>query len=323
MSEADSPSTAGFTVVIPCYNEADNLTAAYHEIATELGRYDIELLFVDDGSTDQTLEILRDLAASDPRVQYLSFTRNFGLEAAFSAGYRYASKPWILHTDADMQFPMTEVHKMVAEIETGQDAVFGIRQRRDDPLVRRWGSKAYHFIGRRLLGIEIPPGATTFRMVSSALAHRIVDLRLGTPYFLATIPRLTNRYSTVSVSHRARQHGRSKVHLRWLVGHAMGLYFGFSNRLATTASASALLCALLALLASVGTAVGTLSPTGAAVLMLALLAVVMAVLAVLMRYLVMVGSGQPRPGQFYIREANIPVEGDHLLAPTVPARDAA
>jgi glycosyltransferase involved in cell wall biosynthesis len=320
---ADSPAIVGFTIVVPCFNEADNIAAAHHEMVTELGSYDIELMFVDDGSTDQTLEILHKLAASDPRVQYLSLTRNFGIEAAFSAGYRYASKPWLLHADADMQFPMTEVHKLIAEVETGQDAVFGIRQRRDDPLVRRWGSRAYHFAGRRLLGIELPRGATTFRMMRSVLARRIVDLRLGTPYFLATVPRLTNRYSTVPVTHRARQHGRSKLHLRWLVGHAMGLYVGFSNRMATIASVTGLLAAVLAMLASVGAAAGVLSPVATAVLLLALLGVVMVILAVLMRYLVMIGSGQPRPRLFYIRQASIPVESGDLLLPDLAEQEAA
>jgi glycosyltransferase involved in cell wall biosynthesis len=319
----DSPAIVGFTIVVPCYNEADNVAAAYHEIVTELGRYDIELLFVDDGSTDQTLKILHELAASDLRVQYLSFTRNFGLEAAFSAGYRYASKPWVLHADADMQFPMTEVHKLIAEVETGQDAVFGIRQRRDDPLVRRWGSRAYHFAGRRLLGIEIPPGATTFRMVRSVLARQIVDLRLGTPYFLATVPRLTNRYSTVPVNHRARLHGRSKVHLRWLVGHAVGLYVGFSNRMATIASVTGLLAAILAILASVGAGTGALPPDATAVLLLALLGVVLIILAVLMRYLVMVGAGQPRPRLYYIRQASIPVDTGDLLLPDLAGQEVA
>lgn len=309
------PTTAGITAVVPCLNEADNIMAAYQEMVAELGGYDLELLFVDDGSTDRTLEIVRQLAAADPRVHYLSFSRNFGFEAAFSAGYRYAARPWVLHLDADLQFPAAEAHKLVAAAEAGRDAVFGVRQTRHDPWVRRAGAAVYHAIARRLLNIEIPPAATTFRLVRTGLARRIVDLRLGTPYFLATLPRLTDSYTTVAVSHRARRHGRSKLHLRWLVGHAMGMFVGFSTRLATAAAVTALAAAALAALATVAAASGILGPAGAVAVGLALLAVLLTVSAVMTRYLVSVRADQTRPRLYYVREANIAIDPDDLLLP--------
>jgi glycosyltransferase involved in cell wall biosynthesis len=309
------PVSAGMTAVVPCYNESDNVEHAYREIVTELGGHDLEVLFVDDGSSDNTLELIKKLARTDPRVQYLSFTRNFGFEAAFSAGYRYASRPWILHIDADVQFPVAEAHKLVAAAEAGQDAVFGVRETRHDPLVRRLGARAYHVVARRLLGIELPPGATTFRLVRAELARAIVDLRLGTPYFLATVPRLTNRYSTIPVAHRARQRGGSKLNFRWLVGHAMGLFVGFSNRMATAAALLALVAAGVAGLAAVATGVGLLGTRAVTTIVLGLLLTVLTVLAVSMRHLVAVGSGQARPALFYIREATVPVDpADQLLA---------
>ena len=69
--------------------------STYAEIVSDLAGYELELMFVDDGSADGTLDKIRELAATDSRVQYISFARNFGLEAAFSAGYRYAGKPWV------------------------------------------------------------------------------------------------------------------------------------------------------------------------------------------------------------------------------------
>lgn len=308
------PVSAGMTAVVPCFNEADNVEHAYTEIVAELGDHDLEVLFVDDGSSDGTLAKVRALARTDPRVQYLSFTRNFGFEAAFSAGYRYASRPWILHVDADVQFPVTEAHKLIAAAESGQDAVFGVRETRHDPLVRRVGARFYHFVARRVLGIEIPPGATTFRLVRSELARAIVDLRLGTPYFLATVPRLTNRYATVPVTHRARERGGSKLHFRWLVGHAMGLFVGFSNRMATAASLVALFAAAVVGLGAVGAATGLLWTDVFATVVLGASFATLAVLAVSVRYLVAVGAGQARPALFYVRESTMPVDpADRLL----------
>lgn len=317
MSDSDDgPEATGITVVIPCYNEVDNVDPSYREITNELADFYLDLLYVDDGSFDGTLDVIRKLATEDSRVRFISFTRNFGFEAAFSAGYRYANQPWILHVDADQQFPAAEAKKLIEAAGKGYDAVFGIRTNRQDPLFRRWGTSAFHFIGRRVLRIEIPEGATAFRLVRTALARTIVDLRLGTPYFLATVPRLTNRYTTVPVAHRARQRGESKVGFGFLSSHAIELFVGFTKRLTTAASMTALLAAGLAVLAGVTTAVGLIHGTAAVVISFALLAVVLTVLSLTVRYLVVIGAGQTKPRLFYVREANFPIEAaDRLLEP--------
>ncbi|MGW5719707.1 glycosyltransferase family 2 protein [Amycolatopsis sp. NPDC003865] len=314
------PAQSGLTVVIPCFNEVDNIGPSYREITNELGHYSLELFFVDDGSADGTLDKIRELATNDPRVRFVSFSRNFGFEAAFSAGYRYASQPWILHVDADQQFPAAEAEKLIAAAAQGNDAVFGVRTNRQDPRLRRWGTAAFHFLGRRVLRIEIPPGATAFRLVRAELARKIVDLRLGTPYFLATVPRLTSRYTCVQVAHRARERGESKVGFGFLASHAIELFVGFTRRLTTAASATALLAAGIAVLAGGAAAFGLLGAGATATLLFALLAVLLLVASLTVRYLVVVGAGQPRPRQFYVREANIVVAPeDRLFTPADPA----
>jgi hypothetical protein len=316
-SDTDYPDITGLTVVIPCYNEVDNLEHSYAEIVSELGDLDLELLYVDDGSTDGSLDVIRRLAESDSRVQYVSFTRNFGFEAAFSAGYRYASKPWLLHVDADQQFPAAEAHKLIAAAKAGYDAVFGVRTNRQDPVLRRWGTAAFHFIGRKLLRIELPQGATAFRLVRTELARRIVDLELGTPYFLATVPRLTSRYTTVPVAHRARARGKSKVGMSFLSSHAIELFVGFSRRLSTAASVSCVVAGGAGLVTALAGATGLLSGEALDTAVLLLLTVSLAASALAVRSLVVVGAGQPRPRQFYVREASIPVSAaDRLFNPT-------
>ena len=307
------PEESGLSVVIPCFNEADNVEPSYREITNELGRYSLELFYVDDGSTDGTLQTIKALAAADTRVRYLSFSRNFGFEAAFSAGYRYASQPWILHVDADQQFPAAEAEKLVAAAELGNDAVFGVRTNRQDPRLRRWGTAAFHFLGRRVLRIEIPQGATAFRLVRAELARKIVDLKLGTPYFLATVPRLTSRYTCVPVAHRARTRGESKVGMGFLASHAIELFVGFTRRLTTAASATALFAAAIGVLAAGAAASGLLGASASAAVLFALLSVLLLDLSLTVRYLVVIGAGQPRPRQFYIREANVVVDAEDRL----------
>lgn len=301
------------TVVIPCLNEADNVEEAYQEVSSALDRYDaLEVLFVDDGSTDRTLELVRELARRDPAVSYLSFTRNFGLEAAFSAGYRYARHPWVLHLDADLQFPPAEAHRLIERAGEGYDAVFGVRVDRQDPRVRRWASRVHDLLARRVLGIELPPGATTFRLVRTELARRIVDLRLGTPYFLATLPLLTDRWTTVPVAHRPRVRGTSKVTFGGLARHATDLFMSYSPRPVRAAVRMCLAAAVLATAAAVATLAGGGGRLAPALLALAL-AGGLAALAVLGRYLVHIAHHGPRPPQYLVREASIPIRAEDRL----------
>ena len=219
------------TAVVPCFNEADSVDLAHERITRELERYgEFELLFVDDGSTDATLERIRALAAADQRVKYLSFSRNFGQEAAFSAGFKYATKPWTVQFDADLQWPPEEVHKLLARTAEGYDVVFGIRERRQDPRFRRVGAAASQWLASSWLGIELPRGASAFRVVRSSVAKKIVGLRLDTPYFIATVPRVGARYTTVPIVHRPRLRGTSKWGVRQLAAHGLELLFGFSLR---------------------------------------------------------------------------------------------
>src|SRR5690349_18806522 len=104
-----TPRSPSVTAFIPCYNEVDRVDEVYAAIDAALSGYpDLEILFVDDGSTDGTLAKVKALCDKDSRVHYVSFSRNFGLEAAHGAGYRYAGRTWVVQLDADLQSPPAE-----------------------------------------------------------------------------------------------------------------------------------------------------------------------------------------------------------------------
>ncbi|GAA3018500.1 glycosyltransferase family 2 protein [Streptosporangium longisporum] len=305
----------GITAMIPCYNEAACVEQAYREIRSELLRYDdVEILFVDDGSDDGTLDAIKSFAARDPLVKYISFARNFGLEAAFSAGFKYASKPWTVQFDADLQSPPEEMHRLVQKALEGYDVVFAVRENRQDPWYRRLGTWGHQMIARRWLGIEIPAGASVFRIARTCVARKVVDSRLSTPYFSATAPLLGARYTTLPTSHRPRVAGQGKWNLRKLAGHAIELFVGFSFRplvwlyaLAATMLAAGVL--LLELFWTGFAGHDALATAGLATSLITLLVVV-----VVARYLVRVmrvqAIGMPR---YQIREANIVVRADEAL----------
>ncbi|MFC9438606.1 glycosyltransferase family 2 protein [Nocardia sp. NPDC057030] len=294
----------GVTVVVPCRDEEANIVAAHQAIVGELGGHDVEVLFVDDGSTDATLSLVTGLAAEDERVHYISFARNFGFEAAFSAGYKYATKPWVLHVDADLQGHPNQAHKLIEAVTDRVDAVFGVRDRRDDPLLRRWGSTLSDLIARRVLGIELPPGATTFRLVRTGVARRIVELRRPAPYFMASLPALTDRYVTVRTAHQARRAGSSKFTVRRLARHALDLYVGHST--APASGAIGLMC--------VGVIAGVLlSVFGAgAVAVLLVQSAMLPAMALLLRYSVMASSRDGR-ALYYVRESDLAIDAADRL----------
>jgi polyisoprenyl-phosphate glycosyltransferase len=311
---AAEPPKLAISAVVPCYNEAESIDLAYERITRELERYgDVEVLFVDDGSTDATLERVRALAAADQRVKYLSFARNFGQEAAFSAGFKYATKPWTVQFDADLQWPPEEVHKLLARTAEGYDVLFGIRERRHDPWFRRLGAAASQWVARAVLGIELPSGASAFRVVRSSVAKKIVALRLDTPYFIATVPRVGARYTSVPVAHHPRLHGVSKWSVHKLAVHALELLFGFSLRPIALAYLFSLAAVLLGLATAGLDLAGRLDAGGVARAALAVQVLTLVAVALVARYLVRLVKGQGRGPQFYVRDANIPVQPEDDL----------
>ncbi len=313
---------AGLTAIVPCYNEGAQVEVAHRAVCEALGSIDgLEVLFVDDGSSDDTLDRIRALAEVDSRVRYLSFARNFGLAAAVTAGFRYASKPWAVQLDADLQCPPAETWRLLEVAAEGYDVVFGVRRERKDSWLRRAGAAGTHRVARGLLGIEVPQGASSFRVVRTAVGRTIVDLPTGNSHFVAKAPEIGARYTTVPVEHVQRSAGTSKFRFGRLAGDAFELLFGFSwrplNALYGAAGALGALALLLALLGAFG------AVSGAALLVATLLvsATTLAATALVGRYLHR-RMLDVRPRRlYYVREANVTVAVEDLLdrgEPTAP-----
>ncbi|MFC7617132.1 glycosyltransferase family 2 protein [Actinokineospora soli] len=319
---------SGLTAIVPCYNEGAQVDVAYREVCEALGVLDgLELLFVDDGSRDDTLERIKRIAAADPRVHYVSFARNFGLPAAVTAGFRYAARPWAVQLDADMQFPAAETWRLLDTARDGYDVVFGIRADRKDSALRRLGAAGAHWVARRLLRVEVPHGATSFRVVRTEVGRTIVNLPTGNSHFVAKAPQVGARCATVPVAHREREAGSSKFRLGRLAGDAFELWFGFSWRPLNAVYLLAALAAFTAVLLGVLGAFRAVGPTALLVAGLLVSATAAVGTAVVGRYLYR-RMVDVRPRRiYYVREANIPVSDDDLLdrgvpAPPPPARPA-
>lgn len=170
------------TSIIPCYNEEEALPFFYREIKKVAGIMpyaDFELLFVDDGSEDRTLEILKNLAEKDERIKYISFSRNFGKEAAIYAGLENASGDLVVIMDADLQDPPSFLPEMYQAItQEGFDSVATRRvTRAGEPLVRSYFARIFYRIINKISKTEIVDGARDYRMMNRRFVNALLDIK--------------------------------------------------------------------------------------------------------------------------------------------------
>lgn len=169
------------SLIIPCYNEEAALPFLYDElckVTAELSNYDFEFLFVNDGSRDKTLELLKELSQKDSRVVYLSFARNFGKESAMYAGFCNAKGDYVAVMDADMQDPPSLLPEMLKIIkEQGYDSVATRRETREgEPPVRSWFAKLFYRIMNKISDSDVVDGARDFRLMKKDMVDAIVKM---------------------------------------------------------------------------------------------------------------------------------------------------
>lgn len=168
------------SVVSPCYNEADGLAEFIRQVSvvldslnlTENGGGGWEIILVNDGSRDESLAIASALAAQDRRIRVVSFSRNFGHEAASTAGLRYARGDAVVLIDADLQDPPTVIPEMLAKWREGYQIVYGIRSKRqEETVLKKTTSWLFYRLMRKLANIDIPKDTGDFRLMD----RRVVD----------------------------------------------------------------------------------------------------------------------------------------------------
>jgi len=208
-----------FSIVVPAYNEAANIApmvAALRAAMAPLGR--CEIVYIDDGSNDGTLAALRVAAAADPSVRYVSFTRNFGHEAALRAGLRYARGSAVIVIDADLEHPPELIPDLVKEWRNGFKIVTARRVGYESmPWFKRTTSRLYYRLLDALGDVHIEPGSANFMLLDRVVVeavNRIEDQDL----FLRGVVRWLG-YPLASVPYRqsVRQHGDSKYSIRRMV----------------------------------------------------------------------------------------------------------
>ena len=169
------------SIIVSCYNEEEALPLFYKEankLTKEMNEFDFEFIFVNDGSKDKTLDEIKKLNKKDKRVKYISFSRNFGKEAAMYAGLVHSSGDYVTLMDADLQDPPSLLPKMMEYIKEGYDSV-GTRRvtRKGEPPIRSFFARMFYKIINKMSKIEMVDGARDYRLMKRSVVDSIISLK--------------------------------------------------------------------------------------------------------------------------------------------------
>lgn len=204
------------SIVIPVFNEHESLLELHRQIdaACAAGGIDAELLFVDDGSTDGSWQVIGEIARADERISGIRFRRNFGKAAALSAGLQAARGDLVLTMDADLQDDPSEIPNLLEKLDEGYDVVNGWKQRRLDPWHKTYPSKVFNWMVGRLTGLKLHDHNCGLKLFRSEVAE---ELRLyGELHRFVPVLAFARGFNVTElpVHHRPREHGQSKYGVR-------------------------------------------------------------------------------------------------------------
>ena len=224
--------TSLLSVIIPCYNEEAVIYETHKrlvDVLQGLPDFALELVYVDDGSHDRTLSLLRQIQFDDERVRVVSFSRNFGHQVAVSAGLEHASGDVVVLIDADLQDPPEVIPAMIECWRGGADVAYGVRHEREgETAFKRWTAKMFYRVIKRLSDVPIPVDTGDFRLMD----RKVVDALLAMPerdrFIRGMVAWIGFRQEPVPYKRAARFAGTTKYPLKKMVRFATDGILSFS-----------------------------------------------------------------------------------------------
>ena len=222
------------SIMVPCYNEEAALPLFRDELnkmMSEMDSYAFEVILVDDGSKDQTLSILRSFSSEDERYRYLSFSRNFGKEAAMYAALKASTGDYVVYMDADLQDPPSMLPQMMALLkEKGVDSV-GTRRsnRKGEPLIRSAFANIFYGMMNRISNVRLVPSARDYRLMSRRMADAILQLSEYNRFSKGMFEWVGFPTEWISYPNVARAAGKTKFNFWKLLKYSVECIVGFST----------------------------------------------------------------------------------------------
>lgn len=200
------------SIVIPAYNEEKNIIPLYRELKEVLQKTkkSYEIIIIDDGSKDETLDVLKRLSKTDKKIKVISFQKNFKKAAALSAGFDESKGDLIITMDADLQDDPKEIPKLIRKLNKGYDLIIGWKYKRKDPLLRRINSKIFNLLTRMLMKVSIHDSDCNFRVMKKNVIKNL-NIYGGLYRYIPAIAHSQGyKIGEVKVIHQKRKFGRSK-----------------------------------------------------------------------------------------------------------------
>ncbi|MDR0409904.1 MAG: glycosyltransferase family 2 protein [Spirochaetaceae bacterium] len=242
------------SLVVPCFNEEASVKLLYEEVLNVMekneGVTDFEFVFIDDGSHDSTLNELRKYAALDSRVRYLSFSRNFGKEAALFAGLSEAAGDFVVTMDADLQDPPSLIPEMLRAVRGGEYDCAATRRvtRKGEPLIRSFFARCFYYLMAKVANIEVVDGARDFRLMSRVYVDAILSLEERNRFSKGIFPWVGFKTKWFEYENRRRLAGTTKWSFWKLIIYALNGIVAFSSKPLAIASVMGILIFLASLI---------------------------------------------------------------------------
>jgi len=220
------------SIIVPVYNESEILRKFYKElqdVIKNMKTYQWEIIFIDDGSNDDSWEIIKQLANQDDRIKAIRFSRNFGKEIALTAGVESVNADAVICIDADLQHPPQLIPQLLDRWQKGYEIIVALRKREEDfSLFRKIGSKIFYHFMNRFSSIKLIPGSTDYRLLDKKVVEVLKTFKERTRLFRGLIDWMGFRKDFIEFSAPARYNGNSSFNYKKLFNLAISSFTSFS-----------------------------------------------------------------------------------------------
>ena len=221
------------SIIIPGRNEAENLDELrlrLENLTRKIEKHNFEFIFIDNDSKDNTKVIIKKFILNDKRWKYISFNRNFGLEASFAAGLSHASGDAIVILFSDLQDPPELIEQMISKWEEGYDIVYSIiRKRSDHNLIKKFSAHLMHIVINKMSGNIIPKNSSDFQLLSRKVVDCVNDLEEKNRYFRGLVHWTGYKKYSIYYDRERRKHGKTKFGFFPSLDYALTSLIAFST----------------------------------------------------------------------------------------------
>lgn len=224
------------SIIVPCFNEGESIIYTHKEIkkiVNDLKQTDnlkYEIIFINDGSKDNTLQVLKNISLNDKTVKYISFSRNFGKEAGMLAGIEYSSGDCVIIMDADLQHPPELIPEMIKYYKEGYDQVIAKRNRNGDNIYKTFMSKLYYKLVNKLIDVKLVDGVGDFRLLSRKAVNALLSMKEYNRFSKGMFSWIGFKEITIEYENKSRIAGDSKWSFKDLLSYGIDGIISFNNK---------------------------------------------------------------------------------------------